>query len=854
MTKFLRNRRFFWGVASLWVFLYPLVAGHAQMDQAPEVPEKGPIEVSRGEIQKRQSTAKNAQDLLTQAQNDWQSGRISDAIEKLSTALRSLPALPATANLRETIFQRYQEAVLQQSDRLIQDAHYKEAETMLALFMEDARDAQVAASSISPAVRRQIGRVKSDDYYNKALTPEHLERVSAVDALLVTAEGARQIADYNQAVDRYHQVLNLDPTNKAARQGLERVEKEMTNYYQIARNEARAAQIQNIAREWETPVPITGATIEELRQTQDLGGTSEGTMAARLEEKLNRIEIPVIEFTDARLGDVTAFLTQKSQELDNVERDPLKKGISIVIFGSSDPADDPANRPLSLSLKNIPLGEVLRYAADKTGMRMRVDDYVVALVPASQPGEDANLIVRTFVVPPGFLTAGGAAAPSGPVDPFAPVDAGGAGAGSPLTRISMQDYLEQNGVNFPGGSFAKYMPSSSTLIIRNTPGNVRTVENLVFAARQGGAKAIKINFTVFDINDQALKEWNNDVLLGAFDVPGSGENVFASGGTVGSGANPPDGEFPFRFPGSGIPVGSTPVTGGLRSGDPRGRITIDDVLERDSPEITIDNAPGTFGIAGVFTDPQFQWVLRSLNQRKGFDHVHRTGVIVNPGQRAVIQQVREFIYPTEYDPPEIPNDTSPDSIIIVYDFAGNIIDVIGDEGGFAATPANPTAFETRGLGNILEVEPQLGPDNTTVDLLVTSDLSEFVGFINYGSPINFGVTTPSGGVNLTEATPNRILMPVFEAVKDNTNVSVYDGSTIAIGGYLGDQIDMVEDKVPLLGDLPAVGRMFRSKIKQQTRRAILMFVSVRVIDPAGAPVNEVQSLDDTPGSATVSAR
>jgi hypothetical protein len=52
------------------------------------------------------------------------------------------------------------------------------------------------------------------------------------------------------------------------------------------------------------------------------------------------------------------------------------------------------------------------------------------------------------------------------------------------------------------------------------------------------------------------------------------------------------------------------------------------------------------------------------------------------------------------------------------------------------TPTTPTAFETRRVGMILDVEPQISEDGKTIDLLVTPDLTEFLGFVNYGSPIN----------------------------------------------------------------------------------------------------------------------
>src|SRR6202022_2273272 len=65
-------------------------------------------------------------------------------------------------------------------------------------------------------------------------------------------------------------------------------------------------------------------------------------------------------------------------------------------------------------------------------------------------------------------------------------------------------------------------------------------------------------------------------------------------------------------------------------------------------------APGIFGLAGTMTDPQFQVVVRALNQKKGVDLLSAPRVTTKSGQRAVIEIVREFRYPTQFQPPQIP--------------------------------------------------------------------------------------------------------------------------------------------------------------------------------------------------------
>ena len=134
-------------------------------------------------------------------------------------------------------------------------------------------------------------------------------------------------------------------------------------------------------------------------------------------------------------------------------------------------------------------------------------------------------------------------------------------------------------------------------------------------------------------------------------------------------------------------------------------------------------------------------------------------------------------------------------------------------------------------GTVFEVEPVISADNTLIELILAPAFSEFEGMINYGSPI----TTNQGGQQIV-LTENLILQPVFRVIQMNTTVSIWNNSTIVLGGMLSDEISTIEDKTALFGDLPFLGGMFRSKAKEQRRRAILLFVSVKVIDPGGQPI------------------
>ncbi|MEM7385685.1 MAG: type II and III secretion system protein, partial [Verrucomicrobiota bacterium] len=336
-----------------------------------------------------------------------------------------------------------------------------------------------------------------------------------------------------------------------------------------------------------------------------------------------------------------------------------------------------------------------------------------------------------------------------------------------------------------------------------------------------------------------------DWLLGDFGVGYNGINV--SGGVAGnSNGNFGADQYPFVNPlADGAPAGSpqspvgvNPVTAGLRTGD-MGIIgsAIDALISNGRVGAVASNAlgaPGIFGIAGMLTDPQFQVVMRGLSQKKGTDLLSAPKITTKSGQRGRIEVIRELIYPTEYDPPELPQQVGSDIV-------GGGGD--GGEGGggvssFPVTPANPTAFTTRSTGVTMEVDPQIGPDGYTVDLTLAPEVVEFDGFVNYGSPITATGTNQNGQPIQVVITENRIEMPVFSTRRVTTAVTVWDGHTVAIGGLMREDVQHVQDKVPLLGDLPYVGRLFRSESEQRQKRNLMVFVTVKLIDPSGQLVNK----------------
>ena len=769
--------------------------------------------IAAAEARKRQGQVEAAQTLFTAGSKAYADQSYAEAMDYFKAAFETVPDVPAVAEQRQIFFKRYQSASFRYAEILAAEAKWPESEKTLADVLALADSRKVPAAEIDPELRKMLkGLQARDERYNFAMTPQHLRDVNQVEAKLILARGFLELGDYDRAERSYNEVLNVDPFSTAARRGLEEVERFRMNYYDAAYDHTRSKKLAEVAAGWESPVPplLGGEAVTLNADGVVMGGN------VALDRKLEEIIIPTLEFSDARLAEVVEFLGMKAQELDTSETDPTKRGVNFVIDSGTPGGEDPAQRTLTVRMANVPLGVALKYAAQQVGMTYRTDNFAVRIVPPSAGGDGA-LSVQRWVVPPGFLSGSGEgdAGAAAPADPFAnPEPAGGAAL---VKRVSAQDFLISRGVQFGAGATANYVAGTSSLLVKNTAEQLQLVNDIVQSAKDSGAKNVEIHVRMVSVEADQLQQLGLDFLLGASNIDGSARAFFA-GGTPGNSGFPVSGaDFPFVGPGG--PVGTFPVSSGLRMGDLSAGQSIDSVINRGSPDPVGTKVPGVFSVAGVFTDPQFQMVLRALSQTKGSDLLSDAHVVTRPAQLAKIEQVREFIYPTEYDPPEIPNQ-------IGSDLSG---------GSFPVTPATPTAFETRKLGKSIEVEPTVAADNKTISLNVLMDFTEFSGFINYGTPIIDSGSLINGQPSV--ATPNEILMPVFDAIKETTNVTIWDGQTVAIGGFHGETVTSVEDKIPYLGDLPVLGRAFRSEGTESTKRALTIFVTVRLVDPGGNPIN-----------------
>jgi type IV pilus assembly protein PilQ len=82
-------------------------------------------------------------------------------------------------------------------------------------------------------------------------------------------------------------------------------------------------------------------------------------------------------------------------------------------------------------------------------------------------------------------------------------------------------------------------------------------------------------------------------------------------------------------------------------------------------------------------------------------------------------------------------------------------------------------------------------------------------------------------------------IPVVAVRKTKTQVTLKDGYTLGIGGLLDSTTSNSQTKVPLLGDIPGIGRLFRSDSNSKRQQNLLIFITARTVKPDGGTVGEI---------------
>lgn len=130
-----------------------------------------------------------------------------------------------------------------------------------------------------------------------------------------------------------------------------------------------------------------------------------------------------------------------------------------------------------------------------------------------------------------------------------------------------------------------------------------------------------------------------------------------------------------------------------------------------------------------------------------------------------------------------------------------------------------SGFDYKPIGVILKVTPQVNARGF-IRLTLAPEVSQKNGTVSFGG---------AGGAEI----------PIIATRKATTQVSLKDGYTMGIGGLLTQSANTGQSKVPVLGSIPGLGRLFRSDNKNTVTTNLIIFITAKSISAEGAPVEQV---------------
>ena len=732
-------------------------------------------ELTQREIDRRREVTFRLNENLDLAERLYQAGEWEHAQAKFRLVMQQTDPQTTTAGFYHRARTGVAKALAAQALAQEKDGKTVEAAGLMKQAADlDPNNSLVAKQAAS--MQEQAGRASDPFEGNPAVTAELIEKTKDIKKLLTLADQLIETGQYRSARQRLDDVLRIDPYNTAARKKIEAVEQKRIQVANKRYDTSRVKAMTQVTEAWAPPAPAR----VDLKQTRATG-TAGASSAAEILQALSTIEIPELVFNEKPVRDAVEELQRLSEQ-----NDPKKRGINFVLR-LPPPADgvDPEAATVSLELRNIKLQTALKYLCDQIrgGEKLRydVENSAVFILPVTETG--GELETRSYNLPPSLLanTVKSNEKPS-------PKDLG-------------KLVLENIGVNTGlENSSAICFSDTGKLVVRNTPNELSKIEQRIRDAQ--GEPAQK----QFEVETKFLSFTENDVKNFTFNLQMSGSTAIPSPGSPGTIYDP------------GSASGGTDGlrgTAGLSPGG--GSVTaLQQLLDPTYPQ----TASNQVGVNAQVFGRGFAAVLQLLQNAIGRDLVAAPRVTLADGKQSKIVISRRMFYPTSYTAPTVPNNDQ------------------GVGAGFIL-PSNPTGFEYRDIGTTLEVKGESTSIPKAVDLDFTNLLVEdFEGFVDYGVLIASAPIVVTENENNTSTTVGAApyLVPIFSKKSLQSRVRLIDGETVGMGGLISDVVQLVDDKVPMLGDIPMLGRLFRSEASQKIKSNLVIFCTMRIINPDGTLV------------------
>ncbi len=791
-------------------------------------------EIRMDEEVRRKEWELRAENFMMEAQKAWREGDFLEAInlfekadERLKSISKTQPRILAKRErIKEAIAQVNADWARTMAEEAAEEADAEKFDTAISK-AEQAAEKDPSLRKEMEALQRRFASLKREAEHEAAVAPGRLipdlvDEEFEINLLLEQGKVLFGKGRYSDARDKFEQVLLRDPYEVRAMRRLRAIHERLVNLSEERREATVRERIAEVSWKWNEPVTPLLSEGEGPGRTRVAKPDESGLM-----RKLEEIVIPTIDFEEATIQTVVEFLKKKSRELD-----PDGEGVNIILYeepagarapesreeagadfgefggGGFDFEDEeeperadtggdggPMGKRITLTLDRIPLGEAIRYITLAAGLKYRMDTNAVLIASKDMVWEEME--TRFYSVEAGVLDLGGGGGGGGDGDGggFGDFDGGFEEEDEEDggTRENLKAFFAELGVNFPAGSRIAYNDRAGKLVVTNTPQNLRNLEKALQEINKSPPQ-VTIEAKFVEVAQDDLQE------LGFNWILEEGSGFYDDGIVWGEG----DSNWAMQVLKQGGSGKTAPkLSNALRFGH-----NVLEGVEQGSDQILSVNSI----LGGV----SFNTILHALDQRTNSDILSSPKVTTINGTTAVLKMVEARHIATSWTEPEVT--TGGDD----------------EEGTFKPSIAET---EEREFGVILDVTPRVAPDGYSIELEMFPRVIDFIG---YDDRFNYDMIIDGEEIEAKQLTP------IMAERSVQTKVIVWDGETVVLGGMMGERVNYWDDKVPFLGDVPVLGHLFRSKGELSEKTNLLIFVTARLVNPAGMPTRaaEVRGLPD----------
>jgi general secretion pathway protein D len=699
-------------------------------------------------------------------------------------------------------------------------------------------------------LENRISEDKANPYMRDIteFTPDWKDTRLALQEYLMRAKVQFINGDLTGATETYRTIETKYSDNYEAKEMLKRIARMRAEESYLGYLKTRQEMLEEIEREWERP-KVFDRQIEEVEKVKE--GPS------NLENKLKIIQVPGVQFFESPLPEVMAELQRQAKMFDLTEPDPSKKGVNIIPLQNG---DEPFPN-VTITLNTMPLGQMIQFIAEMVSWTYDVRSDAIVVSKSGGTFTGRSLETEFYEVTQGTIqrmTGGaGAGMGGGGADPFAPAPGGGGGGGADDTGVKIKGFLEGAGIPFDDTKGHKFVFDGFQMIVTHERRFLDLIERILERLDADSSRQVEIETKFLEVQEGALDEVSFDWQYSWGDaqyvldpntlsptVDSNGQPVISFGksftgntrtlATAHSSTGmsrdtiisiPDNRDANLNIPN---PTPSLPGKIGIGQG-------VSPLLQAGTQSLSLGGAGGSMILGGS----QAKLLINALKRKQGTDLLSAPRITVMDGQPAQITIAQEFIYPTDYEPAPLPGGGGGGG--------GNNNQGAGALAQAIQIQSAIPQFDTvapddeqpgfREVGVVMDVTPRIEKYNS-IALELSPKVTEFDGFIEYGGSSAMIGTSAVGSPPMI-IQPSGILMPIFSVRKVNTSVTIFDGATVIIGGLTREEVKTVNDKIPVLGNIPLLGRLFQSSAESYSKRNLLIFVSASIVSRGGSPVREV---------------